>query len=434
MAERPLRRWFASADAVSLAALFCLCLGDVANLGRYGGLTLIPVTLGMLLAIAAVHAGADPAPRVVWAAGIAALALLGGYFAGLPGRLAAALAALLLVLALVTRRHLLLFPAAVAMFLPVFLVVPWGRSTIDVWDMLQAAAGALLRGQDPYGPTVSAFTAAGRPRLDVHLLYGPSVALLAVPGKLLGDVRLTSVAMFAVLFAAAIAVARERPRIAALCIALPLTEVMIMQAWVDVYFMAALAVWLALRGRSWIAAALVLGAGLATKPLGLAALLPLVVYSRSGRREVAVAAAAAAALVIPFALWTGPAAFYDDTVRVPLQVLPIRSDALTVNALLLSHGRPPLPGWVALAGAAVVAAVTLYRRPRDLADGLLAAAAITTAGLLLGRNAFFNYYFVPAALLLLALAARGQALDPEERGSSSDASRNRVSQESAEHA
>ena len=76
----------------------------------------------------------------------------------------------------------------------------WGSADIDVFTALQGAAEALIHGHNPYGPVFRYFVEV-KPNLFRtvapnfvwgHFPYGPIVPLLAVPGRLLGDVRVMS--------------------------------------------------------------------------------------------------------------------------------------------------------------------------------------------------------------------------------------------------
>jgi len=90
----------------------------------------------------------------------------------------------------------------------------------------------------------------GRPIAIVHFQYGPIVAVLAVPGRLLGDVRLSSALATAALVVAVLAASRRSSssmaRLGApLAVAvMPFTLGMILEAWVDVLMMSGFAGWL----------------------------------------------------------------------------------------------------------------------------------------------------------------------------------------------
>jgi hypothetical protein len=62
---------------------------------------------------------------------------------------------------------------------------------------------------------------------------------------------------------------------------------------------------------------------------------------------------------------------------------------------------------VIAAATLVVGVLILRHRPRDSVDLLLAGAALTIAYLMLGHQAFMNYYSVAAVLLMAAIAIDG---------------------------
>jgi hypothetical protein len=246
------------------------------------------------------------------------------------------------------------------------------------------------------------------------------VPLLALPGRALGDVRGSSLLMAVLLFAFVLVLGRRRgmsgtelTRLAALVAAFPLTVVLVTSAWVEAYSVALFALWLVLRARRPTLAGLVLGLCLATKPTIVLALVPFLLWSRSARREIVVALVAAAVLVLPFALKTGVHQFYDDVVGVHLHLFPTRTDALTVNALLHSLGRPFAPSIAGVLAVLALIGVVLRRRPRDSGDLLLAGALLSVVSFLLAKEAFPNYYFAVAMLLVLAIACRGVSVDRE---------------------
>ena len=71
----------------------------------------------------------------------------------------------------------------------------WGSMNIDVGTALSGAAEALIHGHNPYGPVFKYFVEA--PASLGTLRLRPERPLLAVPGRLLGDIRVMSVACMA---------------------------------------------------------------------------------------------------------------------------------------------------------------------------------------------------------------------------------------------
>jgi hypothetical protein len=183
-------------------------------------------------------------------------------------------------------------------------------------------------------------------------------------------------------------------------------------AWVDVYPVAGFAGWVSLRRTHPRWALACLAFALTIKPTILVALVPALVWSRPARRAILLAAVAVAALVLPFALVTGVNAFYHDVIGIQT-ALGFRYDGLTLGATWFALTGHVPPVWIGPLVGAALALFALRRPPRDLADMLIAGAFLSTAGFLLAKWAFLNYYFIPVWLLVLALAGRGVAFEKE---------------------
>jgi hypothetical protein len=244
------------------------------------------------------------------------------------------------------------------------------------------------------------------------------VVLLAAPGKAAGDVRLMSL-LFAVVAVSCITVyawqnragTARMVRLTALALAFPLTASLILSAWVETYSVATLALWLVLRRSHPRLALIPLAVCLATKPTILIALLPLFVWSGRARVQIILAAVGAAVIVLPFALVTGLRQFYDDVVGVHLHIFPDRTDALTVNALLHWMGHGFLPAAATVIVGLLLVGLVVWRRPRDAADHFLLGGLVSIVAFLFAKEAFPNYYWGAAMVLLLAVAARGTQLE-----------------------
>jgi hypothetical protein len=195
--------------------------------------------------------------------------------------------------------------------------------------------------------------------------------------------------------------------------AFPLTIGMIIFSWVDVITMAGLAVWLvSFRSHPKIATfALVLALG--AKPTTLIALVPIFFWSIRARRQVIIAAVIAGLFVLPFAMLTGLSQFYYNVLGVQLDVLP-RLDALTINSYLNSYRLPILPFAVSalVIGAATV--MVLRHRPNTYGDLLTATAILATVSFMVAKWAYLNYYYIPAVLLMLAIAGNNLPVDVPE--------------------
>ena len=195
--------------------------------------------------------------------------------------------------------------------------------------------------------------------------------------------------------------------------AFPLTTGMILFAWVDIITMAGLAVWVVcFRSHPKIATfALVLA--LAAKPTTLIALVPVFFWSVCARRQVIIGAIIAALFVLPFAIITGVSQFYYNVLGVQLEVLP-RLDSLTINSYLNGLSLPILPFAVSALVIAAATVLVLRRRPNSYGELLTATAILATVSFLVAKWAYLNYYYIPAVLLMLAIAGNRLPVDVPE--------------------
>jgi len=249
--------------------------------------------------------------------------------------------------------------------------------------------------------------------LHLHLPYGPILPVLEAPFRLLGDIRVLHIAAALITSLAVLALARRAgtlDRSACVVMAFPLTIGMVLFSWVDVITMAGLAVWMvSFRSHPKLATfALVLALG--AKPTTLIALVPMFFWSIRARRQVIIAAAIAAAFVLPFAIITGASQFYYNVLGVQLDVFP-RLDALTINSFLNSFHIPILPFAVSALVIATATVLVLRRRPSTYGEMLTGTAILATVSFLVAKWAYFNYYYIPAVLLVLAIAGNSLAVD-----------------------
>ena len=283
---------------------------------------------------------------------------------------------------------------------------------IDVWFMLQQAADGLAAGRDMYTQTW-----VGSPGVKDAFTYLPWTAVLLAPGRwLAGDVRW---ALVALPVAAALAVralpGRQAPAprrvaasaAAALLLVLPGTPTQVEQAWTEPLLLAVVvgAVLAIVHERPWAAVAL-LALGIASKQ-HLVLLLPLLAaWPRFGVRRAAVSAAIAGVLVLPWFV-ADPGAMWHDTVTLLVNFHAIRfSDTLYLAARTELGVTPPF--W--LTGAVVVgtlaaASLAVRRRNATPAAFLRWAALVLLVASLVNKQAFYNQYWLVAALLVAAWAA-----------------------------
>jgi hypothetical protein len=306
--------------------------------------------------------------------------------------------------------------AAVSAMTGILANMTWGFANIDVFHFQQNAAQALLHGQNPYSPVASSrnIIAPGVPSwLQLHFPYGPILPVLEAPFRLLGDIRILHIIAALITSMAVLALARRAgtlDRSACVVMAFPLTIGMIIFSWVDVITMAGLAVWLVwFRSHPKIATfALVLALG--AKPTTLIAVVPIFFWSIRARRQVIIAGLIAVLFVLPFAIITGFSQFYYDVLGVQLDFFP-RLDALTINSYLNAYNMPILP--FAVSGLVIVAATVLVlrQRPKTYGDLLTATAILATVSFLVAKWAYLNYYYIPAVLLMLAIAGNSLPVD-----------------------
>ncbi|MBV8529366.1 MAG: hypothetical protein JOZ75_13730 [Candidatus Dormibacteraeota bacterium] len=365
----------------------------------------------------------------IWWAGAAAISAAGtlryvGLFTG--GQvawLALAIVAASVVVALTKRRVVVIAGTAAgagALLVMAITGWQWGRVGIDVFRLLQTATSALLHGQNPYTPTAMALaqTAPGvfvsRP---IHFCYFPGAILLAAPGRVFGDVRIMSVFAFVALMAFTVRVAATNRqalrsyRVLALCLAAPTTIAMVYNAWLDVYALAGLAGWLALRQSRLPLSIGCLVVALTVKPTLIPALLPFWLWSRRTRTDTLIALGITALVFLPFVVMTGIGGLYHDVVGLYGQI-GFRYDGLTLSAWWYQRTGSIIPVAFSVVAGGIVAYLALRLRPTDLSTPLIAGACITTAAFLLSKQAFLNYYFIPTWLVILALAARGVPFAP----------------------
>jgi hypothetical protein len=185
---------------------------------------------------------------------------------------------------------------------------------------------------------------------------------------------------------------------------------MIHESWVDVYMMAGIAGWLALRRghRRW--SMVLLAAGLMVKFTSLVLIAPAFLWSRRGRVETAVAVVISVAVIVPFALITGVGTFVYSVFGYQL-ALPFRTDSLNLSAELFRVAHLQLPTAFPLVPLALAAGLIVWRgRPRTEGDLALQAAVLNILAFILAKQAFFNYYFASEVMLLAAMAGAGVAL------------------------
>jgi hypothetical protein len=412
-----------------LFSLLLLSLAVLLNSGNLSNLALACVLLSLALCLNTLsETPRGPAvPR--WAA-IVVLVALGGSTALYDRKLnqpvflatAALLAGAILLFNLVGARAAkaaAFVLAALSVAIGIVVTITWGNANIDVFHFQQNASQALLHGQNPYLPVYPspARVAPGvAVYLQLHFPYGPILPVLEAPFRLLGDIRILHILAALITAGAVLALARRAgtlDRAACVVMAFPLTAGMVVSSWVDIITMAFLAVWFVNFRSHPKVATVALALALGAKPTTLIALVPIFFWSVRARRQTLIAGLAAAVFVLPFALVTGFSQFYYNVLGVQLAVLP-RLDALTINSFLNSFTLPILPFAVSALVVAAATILVLRRRPTTYGDLLTGTAILATVSFLVAKWAYFNYYYIPAVLLMLAIAGNSLPLDVPE--------------------
>lgn len=345
-------------------------------------------------------------------------------------------ALLLGVGALVTALGAVMRPRAIWLHLVVTaaLHVVWIRgvdSDIDVGYFVRDSTAALMDGRNPFSLTFpNPYTAAESSqywapelvdgdRITIGFPYLPGALLGYLPGHLLGEVRLASVAALLVAVALVWRLTTEpvgRILVAALPLS-PLALLVTTQYWVEplIVLGVALMAWAVRRGsRSWGAVALV---ALLTVKQYAVIWLPLerVVRRRLGVRTLAWGVGVSAVLV-GGAFLSEPSGFWRSVVTAQF-VQPYRPDSISLAVDLVDAGLPipvaALSVCSLLAGLGIAAWVRATA-PANATWLVLGLGLSLLGTVLLSKQAFTNYYFVVTACTVF-----GVALWPTDHGRAS---------------
>jgi uncharacterized membrane protein len=321
---------------------------------------------------------------------------------------------------LVRARFLLLLACFALMGIAVIRASP--RPWTDVWVIQQGAAEALLHGSNPYSVTYpDIYGSLSKQWYASELLVGGRVAAFPYPPLsvlvelpffgLFGDVRY---ALLASMLALAWMLAKLGGGVAGELAGLfvlfqPRTLFVLEQSWTEPLVLAlfALALLASVRWKSAVLAGIAIGLVVASKQYSPVLVVPLAfgLPGEMRRKAILIAAALAAAVLLPFALWDFQG-FVRGVVRMQL-VQPFRPDGLSLLSLwarLTGGGSNALAIIGLLAGIAVLAVV--LRRDVNAAQVALSAAAAWLAVLLLSKQSFCNHYWLCSGLLCASVAGR----------------------------
>jgi len=292
---------------------------------------------------------------------------------------------------------------------------------IDVILWEEDSAHTLLHGGDPYGRAVTHVDVnppelhlypgiAANGVVHVGFTYPPLALLWVIPSYLAGDVRYSSLLAVGL---AGILMFYLAPNVNGLLASLlilfvPQTSYVLRYGYTDplVVVTLALTIGCALKAPRWLPFAL--GLFFASKQYTIVtAPLAAVLLTRFSWKRYFLLMSKAGAIVIatllPFALWD-PVGLWFGLVGFHMTV-PLRADALTVTALLATHGLRAVPGW--FAGLTVLSAIgfALKYSSRTPAGFAISVALVTLVAFMFSKQAFAGYYFYCAGALCLGLAA-----------------------------
>jgi len=286
----------------------------------------------------------------------------------------------------------------------------------DVYTFQRDACKNLLHGIDPFGATQAdnydarysaVFYSPGwvlNGRVLVGLQYPPLTLLTALPGYLLGDVRIGYV--LAVLISALLLFALSPgPRglgLASVLLLSPLTFLIEFLCYTEplAYVTLCATMYAAMKKRWWLPIAL--GLFLASKQYNILA-LPLIAYFiqpfqwKAYCRLAGLSLATAAVTVLPFAIWD-PRALWHDLVLFHL-AQPFRPDSLSFTVLF---------PWIVRIGPVLVLGFILWALRAKIRSAAMFPVAYGIALLLFfstSKQAFANYYFLVGHAFFLSIAA-----------------------------
>jgi hypothetical protein len=283
----------------------------------------------------------------------------------------------------------------------------------DVLFLHQEAADALSAGQNPYTDAVE--VPDGAPTAEpgdtiVGYPYPPVTLLGYSLGEwVFGDPRFTSlVAWLCALGVVGVGALRGRTHrgvyLMLLLAAIPGWPHVLRAAWTEPLSLALLAGAYALWRRP-VSSGLFLGAGVGSKQYFVATAPLLLLHRDQGWIRRLVTAGLVAVGTVGFAFALDPNAFWSAAVQFHTTT-PVRFDSSNLVGLLSTLGLEwAPPGFLAL-GAGLVTAALVGRSSRDRRTVFAGLAMTLAASFMVATQAFGNYWFLIAGLLVLALAGR----------------------------
>ena len=407
-----------SGDA-TLLAMVAVVLALMISAGSSNPAALLLLAIAATLLLAARSIVATQPSKATWVAAIACCALAFFFntdlFGG-PEVIFAAAVVIGVVIALRWRFRTGVAIAAAASIAASTVPWHWGVGLFDVFYLETAGARNLLHGANPYSATIYDRVPIAPGVVVIgpeHLPYGPSVAVASLPGALVGDIRVASVLWAIAAAAVVLVVARQgmlspasRRLLLLLTVVLPLVPSMVVTAWPETLMVATFGLSLALHRRHPVWMVVAIAACLLVKPTALVLFFPFFIWSPSWRWRILAGSLLALVVMLICSIGVGiPSLVFDTLVRHIWE--PPRYDSLTVGAMVHNLGGAPLPGWVFPGAVAAACLAVLRFRPRDTADLCVAAAFLFLVSTAFASYARFNFYYVVAGVLLLALGSFG---------------------------
>lgn len=294
---------------------------------------------------------------------------------------------------------------------------------IDVWVVLQQASEALAAGENLYARPWT-----DSPGISDAFTYLPWTAVLLSPGRLLlGDVRwaLLGWSLLGMVGLWLLAgPSRWAGAAGAMMVYLaPGTLTQLDQAWTEPLLFTLIVWWAVLvqRGHAWWGV-VPLALACASKQ-HLALVMPLLFLWRGfGPARTTATVGLAAALVAPWVA-RDPQAFLHDTVTLLVEFPPIRF-ANTLHLLAVNVLEIAPPFWLTglVVAAALGAGLWAVRHPAaDLAWVLRICAAVLLTASMVNKQAFYNQFWLVAALVAASLVVESARRDPRVTPSGSAA-------------
>jgi hypothetical protein len=410
-----------SGDA-TLIAMVAVVLALMISAGSRNPAALVLLAIAAALLAASRSMAISQPSKVTWVAAIACCAIAFFFNADLFGNAELVFATVVVVGVVVALRWR--FTVGVAIVAAASLAAAtepwrWGVGIFDVFFVEAAAAARLLHGGNPYSATIYDRVPVSPGVLAVgpeHLPFGPLVAIAGLPGALVGDVRVASILWALGAAGVVILVARQahlspssKRMLLLLTVASPLVPTMVVTAWPETLMLAMFGLSIALHRHHPIWMVMAIAASLLVVPTALVLFFPFFVWSPSWRLRILAGSVVALGAMFLFTIGVGlPALWFDTVVRHVWE--PTHYDGLTVGATVFVAGLGAMPSWIFPAVVVAACAVILRRRPRDTADLCVAAAFLFLVSTAFASYARFNFYYVVAWVLLLALASIG--IDP----------------------